>query len=273
MEIHKPKPVHNWREFLTEIGVVVIGVCIALSAEQAVEWVHWRNQVSEARGIIASEMAGNLAGAIARLGAQACVESRLDELGRILDQASRTGSLPPIGDIAMPPLRNWSTGAWESIVASQTATHFPWAELADLAITYYFVQRIFSYVPPEVQAWYELAAMVGPGRRLDPASEAELRKALGLARGYSRSMTTLSYNLVSRLEPHNLPYGPDDLGRIAAARHDIAGATPGNAQSAFAICRPIGAVPPQYGQAGTAVPPAIVAKGLTLLPGGAGAAP
>lgn len=24
MEIHKPKPVHNWRELLTEIGVVVI---------------------------------------------------------------------------------------------------------------------------------------------------------------------------------------------------------------------------------------------------------
>ena len=23
MEIHKPKPVHNWRELLTEIGVVV----------------------------------------------------------------------------------------------------------------------------------------------------------------------------------------------------------------------------------------------------------
>src|SRR6185437_9249744 len=33
VEIHKPKPVHNWREFLTEIGVVVIGVCIALAAE------------------------------------------------------------------------------------------------------------------------------------------------------------------------------------------------------------------------------------------------
>ena len=33
MEIHKPKPVHNWRELLTEIGVVVIGILIALSLE------------------------------------------------------------------------------------------------------------------------------------------------------------------------------------------------------------------------------------------------
>jgi hypothetical protein len=38
VEIHKPKPVHSWRELLTEIGVVVIGVCIALAAEQTVEY-------------------------------------------------------------------------------------------------------------------------------------------------------------------------------------------------------------------------------------------
>jgi homoserine O-acetyltransferase len=30
MEIHDPKPVHNWRDFLKEIGTIVIGVCIAL---------------------------------------------------------------------------------------------------------------------------------------------------------------------------------------------------------------------------------------------------
>ena len=57
MEIHKPKPVHNWRELLTEIGVVVIGVCIALAAEQTVEWLRWRSHVAEARAVIATELA------------------------------------------------------------------------------------------------------------------------------------------------------------------------------------------------------------------------
>jgi hypothetical protein len=45
VEIHKPKPVHNWREFLTELGTIVLGICIALGGEQALEWNHWRNQV------------------------------------------------------------------------------------------------------------------------------------------------------------------------------------------------------------------------------------
>jgi homoserine O-acetyltransferase len=31
MEIHKLKPVHNWRDFIKEIGTIVIGVCIALA--------------------------------------------------------------------------------------------------------------------------------------------------------------------------------------------------------------------------------------------------
>jgi hypothetical protein len=43
VEIHKPKPIHNWREFLKEVGTIVLGVCVALGAEQTVEWVHWRN--------------------------------------------------------------------------------------------------------------------------------------------------------------------------------------------------------------------------------------
>jgi imidazolonepropionase-like amidohydrolase len=35
MEIHKPKPIHNWREFLKEVGIIVLGVSIAVVAEQA----------------------------------------------------------------------------------------------------------------------------------------------------------------------------------------------------------------------------------------------
>ena len=34
MEIHKPKPIHNWRDFLKEVGTIVLGVCVALGAEQ-----------------------------------------------------------------------------------------------------------------------------------------------------------------------------------------------------------------------------------------------
>lgn len=36
MEVHRPKPVHRWRELFKEVGVIVIGVAIALTGEEAV---------------------------------------------------------------------------------------------------------------------------------------------------------------------------------------------------------------------------------------------
>jgi hypothetical protein len=47
MEIHKPKSWRGWSEFVKEIGTIVIGVLIAIGAEQAVEALHHRAQARE----------------------------------------------------------------------------------------------------------------------------------------------------------------------------------------------------------------------------------
>ncbi|HTC83769.1 MAG TPA: hypothetical protein VK683_05410, partial [Rhizomicrobium sp.] len=57
MEIHKPKPVHSWREFLLELGTITLGVGIALAAEQTVEWFHWRDKTNYATDQIQHELA------------------------------------------------------------------------------------------------------------------------------------------------------------------------------------------------------------------------
>ena len=242
MEIHNPKPIHNWRDFLKEVGTIVLGVCIALAAEQGVEWLHWRGQVAEARSIIATELTGNLVGAISRVRAAECGERRLDELALILDQAAKTGSLPPMGDIGMPPRSTWPSGVWDSVVASQTATHFPRQLLANLAETYKGFERLEEFSGREIEAWNELATMIGPGRRLDPASEADLRKALSEARATGRLMNNQSLNVVGRIRDLRLPLSQDDLDREAAAmKRPLASFTQ--------VCAPIGAIPPSYGQA------------------------
>jgi len=275
VEFHKPKPVHNWRELLTEIGVVVIGVCIALAAEQAVEWWHWRGQVAEARGVIATEMAQNLVGAVIRLRTQGCIERRLDALTDIVDGASRSGQLPPVGDIGQPPLRQWRSGAWESLVAAETATHFPRQQLANMASLYQLVVRMEGLTQLDLQAWNALYPMIGPGRRLDPTSEAELRKALSLARATSRSYASQAITLIVRTQALGLPFNTDDLKQIANAQQRSM-ATPNSRalpNPITAICGPIGAVPQRYGQAQLAVVPALTDQALKTLPDFGPAAP
>jgi hypothetical protein len=55
MHVHKIKPVHGWREFASEIMVIVIGIVIAIGGEQVVEWSHIRNQTSRKRRELLSE--------------------------------------------------------------------------------------------------------------------------------------------------------------------------------------------------------------------------
>jgi len=241
MDIHKPKPIHNWREFLKELGTIALGVGIALAAEQGVEWFHWRTQVAQARDVIANELASNLVGAISRVRTKNCAEERLASLALTLDEAAKKGSLPPVGDFNLPPRSIWPTGAWDSVVASQTATHFPRQQLAAIAASYKFIQRIEYYSGQEVDAWNSLYPMAGPGRRLDPASEAELRKALSLSLADARIMSTLSEQLMASVQGQHLPFTREDLDRIAAEEH--------RNLDEYSICRPVGAVPPSYGQA------------------------
>jgi hypothetical protein len=60
MHFHLPKPLHGWREFAGEVGNIVVGVLIALGAEQVVQELHWHNAVSTQREALHAEIRGDL---------------------------------------------------------------------------------------------------------------------------------------------------------------------------------------------------------------------
>src|SRR5271167_1629883 len=80
MDVHKPKPVHSWRELLSEIGIIVIGVLIALSAEQLVEAIRWNHKVAEAEIAMRGELGRDLAFASGQMAMKGCVTEYLDRL-------------------------------------------------------------------------------------------------------------------------------------------------------------------------------------------------
>ena len=72
MEIHKPKSVHSWRELFSEIGIIVVGVLIALSAEQVVDTIRWNHKVAEAESAMRSELGRDLAFASGQVAMKDC---------------------------------------------------------------------------------------------------------------------------------------------------------------------------------------------------------
>jgi hypothetical protein len=51
--------IHGWRDFLLHILIIAIGLGLAISAQQAVEYLHHRHQVADVRRALAQERAEN----------------------------------------------------------------------------------------------------------------------------------------------------------------------------------------------------------------------
>jgi hypothetical protein len=57
LEVHAPhESIHTWKSFFIHIATIVIGLLIAVGLEQAVETIHWHNQVRAARDVLRQEL-------------------------------------------------------------------------------------------------------------------------------------------------------------------------------------------------------------------------
>jgi hypothetical protein len=200
MDIHKPKPVHGWRELLSEIVVVVIGVSIALGAEQLVEALHWREQVQGAHQALASDMSTVLGMAAERERFSSCLDDHLNHLADDIDEASRTGRLPPQGAMHRAPRRLWRLNSWDGLIAAGIGPHLPRAELLGVSqIAFYLSLAEQADVDENIQ-WSRLYAMVGPGRAAETGELNDLRAALTAARGDAKGLRLFTSQIARAIE-------------------------------------------------------------------------
>jgi hypothetical protein len=88
MDIHKPKPFHDWREFLKEYGIIVLGVLTALGLEQVVENYHDRHLANEARTDIQAELRADLQQLIGNQASMSLQEKQLEANLAVLDSGA-----------------------------------------------------------------------------------------------------------------------------------------------------------------------------------------
>ena len=184
MEIHKPKPIHSWRELLTEIGVVVIGIVIAICLEQFVEYLHWNSEVKIARKALTAEMAIIDTFYASRLVMAPCVDHKLDRVtGMISDiAAGRPPSAIVTSFNGLGALL--SDSEWQSERSSQALTHFPREELALMSRFYGQVSDMRGWESQEANAWAQLAVLLDATQNLGSDDLAQLRLNYHLARRF-----------------------------------------------------------------------------------------
>src|SRR5213596_1416401 len=91
MHFHLPKPLHGWRAFAGEVGIIVVGVLIALGAEQVVERIHEGNIAVETRRTIKAEFDSDLTSLALRSIAEPCIDRRLKALRSIVAEWETKG--------------------------------------------------------------------------------------------------------------------------------------------------------------------------------------
>jgi hypothetical protein len=126
VEIHKLKPIHSLRDFLKELGTIVLGICIAISLEQLVENWQWSREVTEARKALQTEMIANEANLFARrLAYEPCVVRQIKEADAILADLEAHREPARFTTFHFGAAGPGNDGQWQALRAAQTLTHFP----------------------------------------------------------------------------------------------------------------------------------------------------
>jgi hypothetical protein len=215
MHFHLPKPLHGWREFAGEVGIIVLGVLIALTFEQIAEEIHWSHAVRQAHDEIRAETGTANRFFAFRVAAEPCIGKRLDSIGEVIEDVAEhkpTGRIRSVG----PDIGNGiSDSTWQAQRASQTLTHFDKSELDVLGFYYHQLDSVADAVFREDAAWSELRVLEGDPSRLGPEDIAGLRRSLQHARFENYLIGGISRGELDWARQLNLPVTSPNKARLA----------------------------------------------------------
>jgi|KBSMisStandDraft_5_1062788.scaffolds.fasta_scaffold13931_12 hypothetical protein len=196
MHFHLPKPLHGWREFAGEVGIIVLGVLIALGAEQLVEAAHWRSEARSFGKAVDQELGRNLGIYDIILRQRPCVTRRLAELERFLAD-SRMGKQDRLArPIGSPERYSQYSSVWDNRGAEVTA-HLP----GDLRSRYGELYDEFAnndlVRTREREVWQDMSQF-DQAEPLDHSDRMHLRALLNRAE-YINTITTGNYDFIFKL--------------------------------------------------------------------------
>ena len=171
-----PAPSRGWRAFAGEVGTIVLGVLLALAAQELVQSWHWRSEVRKTRQALDAELARDLAAFNYRYRHKACIAERLAEVKRWADSLAQGKPLPLKHEIAEPPYYSTRTAAWE-ITDGEIAARIPLQAKLSYAGLYDGLRKFDEAKNDESLAWSTLNEYES-ATRADPADLRAIKRAL-----------------------------------------------------------------------------------------------
>jgi len=198
MHLHLPKPLHGWRAFFGEVGIIVLGVLIALGAEQVVTDLQWRVKVDRAEAAMRLELANDDAPqAYARILIAPCLDAQIT---RIHDGAGRVpaGQLRQWAAAYAPPVRGWDNEAWKAVLGSDVGSHMGPERLVQWSSPYRLMPGISDSNTREREIAIELTEALPPTGDPSPADLQALRRDAAQLHELNRVFYRVSQLILAR---------------------------------------------------------------------------
>jgi hypothetical protein len=144
------------------VGIIVIGVLLALGAQQLAEEIQIRSDLRTFRQTIDHEIALNLYTYDVRVRQSRCVNDHLRELKKWLDQARGGQTVPPLSGRGVPLTLSPYRSAWDNRNAAIYA-HLPENVRAKYAEFYDELANNYRLIDDEIETWRMLDPYVEPG--------------------------------------------------------------------------------------------------------------
>ena len=200
MHVRVPKPLHGWREFAGEVGIIVLGVLIALALGQLADAWQWRDKVSHAEAAMRLELAEDDGPqAYGRVLIGQCLDM---QLAKIRDGAGKVPAdqLREWAAAYIPPFRTWDSEAWKVVVASDTGSHMGSDRLIAWSAPYRILPGLTESNDREAQQVVELRNELTPTGYPSPSDLRSLRLTAGLLRLANHRFMTGSELLLGRMQ-------------------------------------------------------------------------
>jgi hypothetical protein len=157
MELHAPGgPVRSLKDFLVHIGVVTLGILIALGLEQLVEAHHRSHLAKVAVDGFRKELDYNEGQINEVLGGVAQLQAKIETAIANLSIAPAPGAAEPPLDYPGIFLNVVSTASWDTAVATQALNELPFEAVTRYAQAYGTVRLFADTERQSLVAWQDL---------------------------------------------------------------------------------------------------------------------
>jgi len=210
VKVHPPKAIDSWREFAVEIVVIVIGVALALGAEEVVSSYHADQEVAVVQDSLNDELDDSLFAALERIKLADCSTRTLD---RIEAFAHGSGGEAGMGDIPAMPMRLWGSAAWDAAVASGIVEEMEHDERRAYALLFSFVRTMKEWNTRERELWAVIRAY---GRSAPATADARhrLAEAASQLRSLDSEMNAAARQFVETSKPLGLKLPAADAAEL-----------------------------------------------------------